>query len=93
MTALRHDSHQSGPDSTQVPLNTNLRTYGEWRRSSTHFYPLHWVKKNGSLHAWTLYPPPPRERAPGTHWIGGWVGPIAGLDAGEKRKIPAIDGN
>jgi len=23
----------------------------------------------------------PRERAPGTHWIGGWVGPSAGLDA------------
>jgi hypothetical protein len=24
------------------------------------------------------------EIAPGTHWIGGWVGPRAGLDAGEK---------
>jgi hypothetical protein len=23
----------------------------------------------------------PRERAPGTCWIGGWVGPRAGLDA------------
>jgi len=23
----------------------------------------------------------PREGAPGTHWIGGWVGPIASLDA------------
>jgi hypothetical protein len=23
----------------------------------------------------------PGERAPGTHWIGGWVGPGAGLDA------------
>jgi hypothetical protein len=22
----------------------------------------------------------PGERAPGTHWIGGWVGPRAGLD-------------
>jgi len=21
----------------------------------------------------------PRERAPGTHWIGGWMGPRAGL--------------
>jgi hypothetical protein len=27
-------------------------------------------------------------RALGTHWIGGWVGPSAGLDAVEKRKIP-----
>jgi hypothetical protein len=23
----------------------------------------------------------PGERAPGTHWIGGWVGPTASLDA------------
>jgi hypothetical protein len=25
----------------------------------------------------------PWERAPGTHWIGGWVGPRAGLDGVE----------
>jgi hypothetical protein len=31
----------------------------------------------------------PQERAPGTHWIGGWVGPRAGLDAVVKRKIPS----
>jgi hypothetical protein len=31
----------------------------------------------------------PRERAPGTYWIGGWVGPRAGLDAVVKRKIPS----
>jgi hypothetical protein len=24
---------------------------------------------------------------PGTHWIGGWVGLRAGLDAGARRKI------
>jgi hypothetical protein len=30
----------------------------------------------------------PREGAPGTHWIGGWVGPRAVLDAVVKRKIP-----
>jgi hypothetical protein len=29
----------------------------------------------------------PRERASGNHWIGGWVGPNAGLDAVSKRKI------
>jgi hypothetical protein len=29
----------------------------------------------------------PWERAPGTHWIGGWVGPRAGLDDMEKRKF------
>jgi hypothetical protein len=31
----------------------------------------------------------PRERAPGTHWIGGWVGPRTVLDAVVKRKIPS----
>jgi hypothetical protein len=30
----------------------------------------------------------PRERAPGIHWIGGWVGPRAGLDAVVYRKFP-----
>jgi hypothetical protein len=30
----------------------------------------------------------PRERAPGTHWIGCWVGPRAVLDSVVKRKIP-----
>jgi hypothetical protein len=29
-----------------------------------------------------------RERTPGTHWIGDWVGPRAGLDTVVKRKIP-----
>jgi len=39
-----------------------------------------------------LHPPgrfTPRERFPGTHWIGGWVGPRAILDAVLKRKIPS----
>jgi hypothetical protein len=31
----------------------------------------------------------PRVRVPGTHCIGGWVGPRAGLDAVVKRKIPS----
>jgi hypothetical protein len=30
-----------------------------------------------------------RERAPGTYWIGGWVGTRAVLDAVVKRKIPS----
>jgi hypothetical protein len=29
----------------------------------------------------------PGKRTPGTHWIEGWVGPRAGLDAGVRRKI------
>jgi hypothetical protein len=32
------------------------------------------------------------ERAPGTHWIGGWVDPTAGLDDVEKRKFLVLPG-
>jgi hypothetical protein len=31
----------------------------------------------------------PRERYRGTHWIGGWVGPVAVLDTVVKIKIPS----
>jgi hypothetical protein len=34
----------------------------------------------------------PGERAPGTHWIGDWVGPRAGLDDVEKRKFLTLQG-
>jgi hypothetical protein len=30
----------------------------------------------------------PKEKAPGTYWIGGWVGPRTVLDTAVKRKIP-----
>jgi hypothetical protein len=32
------------------------------------------------------------ERAPGTHWIGGWVDLRAGLDDLEKRKFLTLPG-
>jgi hypothetical protein len=32
------------------------------------------------------------EKAPGTHWIGGWVGFRAGLDDVEKRKFLTLPG-
>jgi hypothetical protein len=35
----------------------------------------------------------PGERTPGTHWIGGWVGLRAGLDAGTRRKIRPCRGS
>jgi hypothetical protein len=44
------------------------------------------MKVSGQLHAPAALPP--RERASGTHWIGGWVGPRAVLDAVVKGKIP-----
>jgi hypothetical protein len=34
----------------------------------------------------------PAERSPGTHWIGGWVDPRAGLDDIEKRKFLTLLG-
>jgi hypothetical protein len=34
----------------------------------------------------------PEERAPGTHWIGGWMDPRAGLDDVEKRKFLTLPG-
>jgi hypothetical protein len=42
---------------------------------------------SGQLHAPAALPH--RERAPSTHWIGGWVGARAVLDALVKRKIPS----
>jgi hypothetical protein len=33
-----------------------------------------------------------RERAPRTHWIGGWVDPSVGLDYVEKRKFLTLPG-
>jgi hypothetical protein len=36
--------------------------------------------------------PLPRERAPGTCWIEGWVDPRAGLDYMEKSKFLILPG-
>jgi hypothetical protein len=45
------------------------------------------MEVSGQLHA--LAALPPKERAPGTHWIGGLVGPRAVLDAVVKKEIPS----
>jgi hypothetical protein len=49
------------------------------------------VRDLGTSWRWVLSftPSPlyPREKAHGTHWIGGWVGPRFGLAAAEKRRI------
>jgi hypothetical protein len=34
----------------------------------------------------------PRERGPGIRWIGGWMGPRAGLDDVGKRKFLTLPG-
>jgi hypothetical protein len=60
---------------------------GEWMYSSTH-------SLTSALDGdeWSASRPgrlTPKERAPGTYWMGGWVGPRAVLDAVVKRKIPS----
>jgi hypothetical protein len=60
---------------------------GEWRYSSTHS--LTSALDGGE---WSASRPgrfTHKERTPGTHWIGGWVGSRAVLDAVVKRKIPS----
>jgi hypothetical protein len=44
------------------------------------------MEVNGQLHAPAALP---QGKSPSTHWIGGWVGPTAVLDAVVKRKIPS----
>jgi hypothetical protein len=34
----------------------------------------------------------PRERTSSTHWIGGWVGPRAGLDSAVKKNSQPLPG-
>jgi len=41
---------------------------------------------SGQIHALPLYP---QGKTPGSHWIRGWMGPTACLDAVIKRKIPS----
>jgi hypothetical protein len=64
-----------------------IKAYWEWRYSSTH-------SLTSALDGaeWSASRPgrfTPRKRVPGIHWIGGWVGPRAVLDAVVKRKIPS----
>jgi hypothetical protein len=58
---------------------------GEWRYSSTHS-----LTPTLDGCEWSASRPchfTPRETAPDTHWIGGWVGPRAVLDLVVKRKM------
>jgi hypothetical protein len=60
---------------------------GDWRYSSTH-------SLTSALDGddWSASRPgrfTPRETAPGTHWIGGWVGPRAVLEADKLQYFVA----
>jgi hypothetical protein len=59
----------------------------EWRYSSTHCVTS--ALDGGECLATRPGRFTPRERSPGTHWIGGWVVSRAVLDAVVKRRIPS----
>jgi hypothetical protein len=46
------------------------------------------MEVSGQLHSPAASPS--GEKKTNTHWIGGWMGPRAGLDAVVKRKIPSL---
>jgi hypothetical protein len=69
-----------------------------WRHMGGEEVQLLLILNLGTRWGWvvSITPRPrftPGERTTGTHWIGGWVGPRAGLDAGleEKTSAPAGD--
>jgi hypothetical protein len=64
------------------------RRIGEWRYSSTHS--LTSALDGGEWSASRTGRFTPKERTPGTYWIGGWEGSRAVLDAVVKRKIPSL---
>jgi hypothetical protein len=56
---------------------------------STFSWPRYWLEVSGQLHAPAALAP---EKSPGTHFIGGWVDPRAGLDDMEKWKFFTLPG-
>jgi hypothetical protein len=66
-----------------------MKTYGKRSYSSSVLdLGIRWRRVVSSMLR-TFYP---EERAPGTHWIRGWVGSRAGLDTVEKRRYLALPG-
>jgi len=65
----------------------DMRRIGEWRHRSTHSSTA--ALDGGEWSASRSDRFTHRERASGTHWIGGWVGSRAGLDMASKIKIPS----
>jgi hypothetical protein len=51
---------------------------GKWMYRPTFSWPPHWLGVSGQFHAPGSFNP--GERAPGTHWIDGWMDRRAGLD-------------
>jgi hypothetical protein len=92
---LPHCLHKKKCDNDKAKIELSLcinraprheGVLGEWRYSSTHSLTSALDGSEWSASRTGRFTP--RERAPGAHSIGGWVGPRAVLDAVVKRKIP-----
>jgi hypothetical protein len=60
-----------------------MKKKGEWKYSSTILdLSTRWWRWVASFKLQPLYP---QEISPGTHWIGGWVGPTASLKDVERK--------
>jgi hypothetical protein len=64
-----------------------MKAYWGWRYSSTQSLTSALDEDEWSASRPSRFTP--GEKAPRTHWIGGWVGPGAVLDVVVKRKIPS----
>jgi hypothetical protein len=69
-----------------------LSRYTPWRHMGGEEVYLLVILNLGTRWGWVVSVTPrprctPGERTPGIHWIGGWVGPRAGLDAEAWKKI------
>jgi hypothetical protein len=74
-----------------------LSRYTPWRRMGERRYSSYsYLTSALDGDEWSASHPdralPPGERAPGTHWMGGWVGTRTGLDAEARRKILCLSG-
>jgi hypothetical protein len=67
----------------------HVDVFGEWRYTSSSTHPLTSALDGGEWPASRSGLFTPMEGVPATHWIGGWVGPRAVLDAVVKRIIPS----
>jgi hypothetical protein len=69
-----------------------LSRYTPWRHMRWEEVQLLLILNLSTRWGWVVSVTPrprftPGEKTPGTHWIAGWVGPRAGLDARARRKI------
>jgi hypothetical protein len=69
-----------------------LSRYTPWRRMGERRHSSYSYLTSATRWGWVVSVTPrprftPGERTPDTHWVGGWVGLTAGLDAGARRKI------